>query len=300
MKHNTTISFRRLEELQHELEAKNRELEHAYNELKTTQAKIFQQEKLASIGQLAAGIAHEINNPIGFVYSNLDTLSTYTQRLLEFISIQQEVLESSADTDSKTLLDKKKTELKIDFIVEDINGLIKESLDGMERVKKIVMDLKSFSRVDDEEYTHADVNECIETTLNIVWNELKYKATVTKEYGDIPLTKCYPRQLNQVFMNILVNAAQAIEEKGEIRIKSWHDNGSIFVSISDTGPGIPEENLNRIFEPFFTTKEVGKGTGLGLSITYDIVKKHGGNIKVESKLGQGTTFVVSIPVVEAN
>ncbi len=294
-----TERLQSLEELQRELEAKNKELESAYNELKTTQAKIFQQEKLASIGQLAAGIAHEINNPIGFVYSNLDTLSKYIQRLLEFMSLQQDVLNASADSDSKTLLDEKRTVLKIDFIIEDIDGLIKESLEGLERVKKIVMDLKSFSRVDDEEYTHADVNECLETTLNIVWNELKYKATVTKEYGDIPVTKCYPRQLNQVFMNILVNAAQAIEEKGEIRIKSWHEEGYIFVSISDTGPGIPEENLNRIFEPFFTTKEVGKGTGLGLSITYDIVKKHGGNIKVESKIGQGTTFVVSIPVVEA-
>jgi len=144
----------------------------------------------------------------------------------------------------------------------------------------------------------ADINECIESTLNIVWNELKYKAKVYKEYGELPMTKCFPQQLNQVFMNLLVNAAQAIEKQGEIRIRTWNGDGNIYVSISDTGSGIPEDKINRIFEPFFTTKPVGKGTGLGLSITYDIVKKHNGDIKVESEVGRGTTFTITIPVVE--
>jgi two-component system NtrC family sensor kinase len=153
--------------------------------------------------------------------------------------------------------------------------LIKESLEGAERVKKIVQNLKSFSRVEEAEYKFADINECIESTLNIVWNELKYKATVTKEYGEVPQIKCYPQQINQVFMNLFINAVQAIEKQGEIKIKTWNGNGLINISVSDTGNGIPQDKLSRIFEPFFTTKPVGQGTGLGLSITYDIVKKQG-------------------------
>ena len=177
--------------------------------------------------------------------------------------------------------------------------LIKESLDGADRVKTIVQNLKSFARVDEEAYKFADINDCIESTLNIVWNELKYKTTVKKEYGDIPLTGCYPQQLNQVIMNILVNAAQAIEKQGDITIKTWNGDGSIYVSISDTGSGIPEDKLSRIFEPFFTTKEVGKGTGLGLSICFEIVKKHNGEITVDSEEGKGTVFTIRIPVAEA-
>ncbi|OGW22673.1 MAG: hypothetical protein A2077_07770 [Nitrospirae bacterium GWC2_46_6] len=168
----------------------------------------------------------------------------------------------------------------------------------MERIKKIVQDLKSFSRVDEAERKTANINEGIESTVNIVWNELKYKATVKKEYGDIPPIKCNAGQLNQVFMNILINAVHAIEEQGEIIIKTRHEDNNIFISISDTGSGIPADKINRIFEPFFTTKEVGKGTGLGLSIAYDIVKKHNGDIIVESEVGKGTTFTVRIPVVE--
>ncbi|MBI5639684.1 MAG: GHKL domain-containing protein, partial [Nitrospirae bacterium] len=192
---------------------------------------------------------------------------------------------------------KQRKALKIDFITEDLGNLIRESLDGAERIKKIVQDLKSFSRVDEAEQKMADINAGLESTINIVWNELKYKATVKKEYGDIPLTKCNPGQLNQVFMNLLVNAAHAIESQGDIGIRTWSEEDSIFVSISDTGCGIPAEKINRIFEPFYTTKEVGKGTGLGLSIAYDIVKKHSGEIKVQSEVGKGTTFTINIPVV---
>ncbi|MEA3221565.1 MAG: ATP-binding protein [Thermodesulfobacteriota bacterium] len=287
-----------LETAKKELESKNKELENAHAELKALHAKILQSEKMAAIGQLAAGIAHEINNPMGFISSNLGTLNKYVDRLTSFIEIQSEVIESLNGKDALEGLEQKKKELKLDYIIKDIKDLIDESSDGAGRVKKIVQDLKSFSRVDEEEYKHADINECIETTINIIWNELKYKCTVKKEYGDIPSTKCYPQQLNQVFMNLLVNASQAIEKKGEITIKTWLEDGSINVSISDTGCGIPEENLGKLFEPFFTTKEVGKGTGLGLSITYDIVKKHGGEIKVESQVGKGTTFTINIPVVE--
>ncbi len=282
------------------LESQHRELEKAYAELKAAQSQILQQEKMASIGQLAAGIAHEINNPVGFVMSNLGSLQKYADKLSEFIKIQTEAIKEFG-VQSPGLGDKIKEarkSLKIDHIIDDLGNLIKESLEGAERVKKIVQDLKSFSRIDEAEWKVTDINTGIESTINIVWNELKYKATVKREYGDIPMTKCNPGQLNQVFMNILVNAAHAIEKQGEITIKTRHENNSIFISISDTGSGIPADKINRIFEPFFTTKEVGKGTGLGLSIAYDIVKKHNGDIIVESEIGKGTTFAVKIPVVE--
>jgi two-component system NtrC family sensor kinase len=285
------------------LEQKNRELEEAYAELKAAQSHLLQQEKMASIGQLAAGVAHEINNPTGFIMSNLGSLQKYADRLSEFIAAQSEALEESSapvEGGNGNLLARIKElrkSLKIDYIMEDTKSLIRESIDGTERIKRIVQDLKSFSHAGDSELKMADINTGLESTINIVWNELKYKATVKKEYGDIPKTQCNPGQLNQVFMNMLVNAAHAIEKQGEIIVRTWHEDGQICVSISDTGCGIPEDKLGRIFEPFFTTKEVGKGTGLGLSIAYDIVKKHNGEIKVESEAGRGSTFTIKTPVV---
>ena len=261
------------------------ELEQTYNNLKLVQLQITQQEKMASIGQLAAGVAHEINNPTGFIMSNLGSLQKYADKLTDFVKIQTEAL-AKLPAESAEEIAKQRKALKVDFIIEDISSLVKESLDGADRIKKIVQDLKTFSRVDEAELKMADINTGIESTINIVWNELKYKATVNKEYGDIPQLKCNPGQLNQVFMNMLVNAAHAIEKQGEIGIRTWADNGMINVSVSDTGSGIPKDKLNRIFEPFFTTKEVGRGTGLGLSIAYDIVKKHKGMIEVESEVGK--------------
>jgi two-component system NtrC family sensor kinase len=281
-----------------ELRRARMEREKAYIELKTTQTHVLQQEKMASIGLLAAGVAHEINNPMGFISSNLGTLKKYLDKRSEYMAALERLVEQVKDQAAQAELKEKRTALKIDFIAEDIKDLIKESLEGADRVKKIVQDLKSFSRVDQSEYKHANINECIETTINIVWNELKYKATVNKEYGEIPLTKCYPQQLNQVFMNLLVNAAHAIEKQGVITIRTWREDSFILASITDTGCGMEPGIVNRIFEPFFTTKEVGKGTGLGLSITYDIVKKHGGEITVQSAPGKGTTFTVRIPLVE--
>jgi len=252
---------------------------------------------MASIGQLAAGVAHEINNPTGFIMSNLGSLQKYVDKLVEFIRTQDEALKALPAEDMIAVDQQRKT-LKVDYITDDLKNLVKESLDGADRIKKIVQDLKSFSRVDESEMKMADINSGIESTINIVWNELKYKATLKKEYGDIPQTKCNPGQLNQVFMNMLVNAAHAIDKQGEIRIRTWTENDTIKVSIADTGSGIPKDKINRIFEPFFTTKEVGKGTGLGLSIAYDIVKKHNGEIAVESEVGRGTTFTVTVPIVE--
>ena len=279
------------------IEKKNSELQHAFDELKAAQSQFVQQEKMASIGQLAAGVAHEINNPIGFVTSNLGTLQKYMGRVGEFLHRQAELFPPAAGDERALHLAQIRKQLKIEPILEDLPALIAESLDGVERVRKIVQNLKSFSRIDQSDYCLADINQCLDDTLNIIWNELKYKCTVKKEYGDLPQTRCYPQQLNQVFMNLLVNAAQAIESKGEIVITTRASETEITIAIADSGSGIPPENLGRIFEPFFTTKEVGKGTGLGLSITYDIVtKKHGGRIEVTSEPGKGTTFVVTLPV----
>jgi two-component system, NtrC family, sensor kinase len=274
------------------------ELENAYSDLKATQAKVVQQEKMASIGQLAAGVAHEINNPMGFISSNLGTLGKYIERLNDFILALSEGIETLPPNNAVAALRDKRKALKVDYILEDGKELIKESLDGAERVRTIVKNLKSFSRVDEAECKDADINECITSTINIVWNELKYKVKLVKDLGEIPLLKCHPQQLNQVFMNLLVNAGQAIENQGEITVRTWHENGSIYASISDNGCGMTPEVINRIFEPFYTTKEVGKGTGLGLSITYDIIKKHNGEITVESEPGNGTTFMVRLPTIE--
>ncbi len=269
------------------------------DERRSAHMQLLQSEKMASIGQLAAGVAHEINNPIGFILSNLVSLEKYVNKLTDFIQAQDGVVKDLPQSGAVSDLVEKRKKLKLDFISEDIKDLIHESLDGADRVKKIVQNLKSFSRVDQAECKLSDLNECIESTVNIVWNELKYKVEVQKDYGEIPLTKCYAQQLNQVFMNLLVNAAQAIEKQGEIKIRTWNENGSILVSFADTGCGIPDEVRNRIFDPFFTTKDVGKGTGLGLSISYDIVKNHQGDITVDSERGKGTTFTIRIPVVEA-
>jgi PAS domain S-box-containing protein len=286
--------------MMHVLEVKNGELKAAYDELKSTHSLMLQREKMASIGQLAAGVAHEINNPMSFIKSNIGSLGTYVKKIMDFVQAQSEAMTALGLPEVEEQLGELRKKIKLDFILGDINQLIEESLDGTERVKKIVHNLKSFSRVDEAEYKAADINECMESTLNIVCNELKYKSEVYKEYGELPLTKCYPQQLNQVFMNILINASEAIDDQGEIRIKTWNGNGYVNVSISDTGEGIPEDRLNRIFEPFFTTKPVGKGTGLGLSITYDIIKKHNGELHVESELGKGTIFSIKIPVVQGN
>lgn len=288
-----------------ELEKKNNELKIAYKELKEIQQQIVQQEKMASIGQLVAGVAHEINNPMGFIISNLGTLKKYSERLEEYTDIVEKLIikiknYSSADEDCFKVIseaDEAKKRLKVDYMREDIGDLIDETLEGAERIRKIVLDLKTFARTN-ANVEPGNINEGIESVLNIIWNEIKYKITLKKELGDIPLTMCNIGQLSQVFMNILINAAHAVEQKGEIDIKTWTDNKIIYIKISDNGCGIPEDTIGRIFEPFFTTKEVGKGTGLGLSVSYEIVKKHNGDIRVISEPGKGTEFLISIPVVE--
>lgn len=284
-----------LEETNRIIEENRKKLEVAHEKLKISQIKIIHQEKMASIGQLAAGVAHEINNPAGFISGNLRALDKYVNKFTDFIKAQSGIINGNNSREAIEELNIKKRKLKIDYITEDIKELIKESLDGADRISMIVQDLRGFSRMDEGNCKLSDINECLKSTLNIVRNELKYKATVNNDYGDIPQINCYPQQLKQVFTNLLVNASHAIETKGEIGIKTWFKDNSVFISISDTGCGIRKENISKIFEPFFTTKEEGKGTGLGLSISREIIQKHGGEITVESTPGEGTTFTIMLP-----
>ena len=279
------------------------ELEQANHQLKENQAQLLQSEKMASVGQLAAGVAHEINNPMGFISGNLGTMRDYVSDLKELLDSYKQLEESVTGKEldkAQTAVEeiaKKKEELDMEFLLEDVDNLVSESRDGAERVRKIVQNLKEFSHVDKEEKMPANLNDGVESTLNIVWNEIKHIATVEKEYGDIPEVRCHPMELNQVFMNMLVNAAQAMEKEGTITIRTFQDDGFVCVSIADTGKGMPPEVVEKVFDPFFTTKEVGEGTGLGLNMAYNIVvNKHNGEILVDSKEGTGTIFTVKIPL----
>jgi signal transduction histidine kinase len=287
-----------LKQLNQEIEGNRRALEAAYKELQDKQATILHQDKMACIGQLAAGVAHDINNPVGFVSSNLKALERYFGRLTQYVDVLEASIQSCGTTDERMQASEKRRELKIDHHLQDLPELVADCLEGTERVGKIVQNLRSFSRNDAPERRLADLHECLDSTITIIANELRHKATVTREYGDIPLLICDPQQLNQVFMNLLINAAQAIEREGEIRIRTWSEEGAVCVSISDTGCGIPADKLSKIFEPFFTTKDVGQGTGLGLSIVYDLVRRHDGEIAAQSQPGQGSVFTLRLPLGE--
>jgi signal transduction histidine kinase len=271
----------RLSQLNEDMRAMNAQLQ-------ATQQQLMQSEKMASIGQLAAGVAHEINNPVGYVYSNLGTLQGYVGELLAVVRH----LRGKGDGPGPNC--------DVEFLEEDIPDLISETREGLDRVKKIVQDLKDFSRVDaSDDWEPANLVKGLESTLNIVQNEIRYKATVVRELQPLPEVPCLPTQLNQVFMNLLVNAAQAIPDKGTITLRSGCDDRNVWIEVGDDGCGMSTEVQGRIFEPFFTTKPVGKGTGLGLSVSYSIVRKHQGTIELDSAPGRGTTFRVVLPRVRA-
>ncbi|MDP3229134.1 MAG: ATP-binding protein [Acidovorax sp.] len=281
-----------------ELIKANRDLKDLNTKLSDAQTKLMQSEKLASIGQLAAGVAHEINNPIGFIFSNFGTLEQYLQDLFQMLQVYEEAEASVGDETAVARIRNLRADLDIDYLKDDIPNLMRESRDGIQRVRKIVQDLKDFSRVDArQEWEPVDLHAGIDSTLNIVNNEIKYKADVVKNYGPLPEVQCLPSEMNQVFMNLLVNAAHAITaERGTITITTGVQDASVWVEVADTGMGIAAENLQRIFDPFFTTKPVGQGTGLGLSLSYGIVQKHDGRMEVTSEIGAGTRFRVTIPI----
>jgi signal transduction histidine kinase len=258
---------------------------------------LLQSEKLASIGQLAAGVAHEINNPVGYIFSNFGTLENYLNDLFQMLSIY-EAAEKDIAPKAMAEIAATRNKIELDFLKEDIPVLMQQSKEGIARVRKIVQDLKDFSRVDaSQEWQWADLHQGIDSTLNIVNNEIKYKADVVKNYGTVPEVECLPSQINQVVMNLVVNACHAIgPERGKITITTRQEGEIVSIEVTDTGSGIPKDVISRIFDPFFTTKPVGKGTGLGLSLSYGIVKKHNGKIEVASEVGKGTTFTISLPI----
>ncbi len=267
-------------------------------QLRTTQAQLVQAEKMASIGQLAAGVAHEINNPVGYISSNLRSLQAYLADMRR-VTDAYAGMETALPDNSTALgeLRDLKRQLDFDYLRDDAKALLEESLSGADRVKRIIQDLKNFARSDQEAWQTADLEAVLDSTLNIVWNELKYKAQVDKAYGGIPPVTCMPGKMSQVFMNLLVNAAQAIEDKGRIAIRTGPaDNGRVYIEIEDNGGGIAPRDLPHLFEPFFTTKPQGKGTGLGLSISFGIVQSHGGDIQVRSEPGRGSCFRVTLPI----
>lgn len=268
--------------------------------LEETHNQLLQSEKMASIGQLAAGVAHEINNPIGYVLSNVTSLRKYMDdifRMLEKYQLSEPYLPEKTQLE----INQFKSDIDIEFLREDSFNIFNESTEGIHKVKKIVENLKEFSRIDNaKDWEESDIHKGLDSTLNIAANEIKYRANVIKDYGTLPLVYCKLSEINQVFLNLIINACQAFNNDalGTITIKTWHDTDDkkVYIMISDNGCGIPEENLKKIFDPFFTTKPIGVGTGLGLSISYGIIQKHKGSLRVESDIGKGTTFLISLPL----
>lgn len=276
-----------------QLKASNRRLEELHQQL-------LQSEKMASIGQLAAGVAHEINNPIAYVQANLKVIRDYMTSLLHMVGIYERA-EGALAGNPALLAEIRQAKESADlvFIREDLTNVIEETQHGTARVSRIVQDLRDFSHVGEAGRQVVDLHSGIDSTLNIVAAELGKKAVVRKEYGDMPQIDCVPAQLNQVFLNLLMNALQSIERDGLIIIRTGHEGEWAWAEVEDNGCGIAPENLGRIFDPFFTTKPVGQGTGLGLSVSYGIVNQHGGRIEVRSEPGKGSVFRVWLPVKKA-
>jgi signal transduction histidine kinase len=274
------------------------ELVQANQRLSDMQLQLVQSEKMASIGQLASGVAHEINNPIGFVKSNLGSLAVYVEALLEIVRAYEQVEHVHGEAVEVALqaIEQRKKDIDYGYVVEDVRKLIDESVEGVQRVSQIVLDLKNFSRAGDVSAQPADLQAGIESTINVVWNQLKYKVDVVREYASLPLVSCVASQINQVVMNLLTNAEQAISERGTITVRTGMQADTVWFEVQDTGCGIAPDKQARIFEPFYTSKPIGQGTGLGLSISFGIVQRHGGSITVQSAPGAGSTFRVTLPI----
>lgn len=285
----------KVKERTEEVLTQKEELETALENLKKTQTQLVDKEKMASLGQLTAGVAHEINNPINFVSGNVAPLERDIKDVLSILSKYEEVVKNNNINDVFRPVEEFKKELDYDFLKTEINDLIKGIKEGAHRTSEIVKSLRSFSRLDENDLKVADINKGLESTLLILRNKLKNRIEVVKDFGDIPEVYCYPGKINQVFMNILTNAEQAIIGEGKIIIKTTYENGKVKISIKDNGVGMPEDVKNRVFDPFFTTKDVGDGTGLGLSISFGIIETHNGSIAVNSMPGEGTEFIITLP-----
>ncbi|MGH8450131.1 ATP-binding protein [Pseudomonas sp.] len=295
MARRASLQTSHLEQL---VEQRTQALQVEIAERKLLESQLVQSEKLASLGQLAAGVAHEINNPVGFISSNLGTLDSYFNQLQRMLDAYHEAENNLTPGEPLDRLRALRAELELDYLKEDIPILIQESKEGIGRVVQIVKDLKNFSRVDnDQTWQLANLQQGIDSTLNIVASELKHKADVVKHYAPLPDIECLVSQLNQVVMNLVINAAQAMgPERGTITISNGVEGENVWLEVADNGCGIAPETVQKIFDPFFTTKPVGEGTGLGLSLSYGIVKKHRGDISVSSEVGKGTKFRVVLPI----
>lgn len=283
-------------ELDTKVKERTNELEKTNEELKNTQAMMVHSEKMRSLGQLVAGITHEINNPVNFIHGNLVHLRNYTNVLLEVITLYEDC-ESELSEEKKLKLKDLKENIELNFIIEDLPQLIKSCQEGTERTKNIILDLKNFSRLDEQIINNIDLKKEIDTTLNILQNKVKNGVEIIKEYdSEIVSIEGYGGQLNQVFMNILDNACYALKGKGTIYIKLQKKDKDVIIEFKDNGCGMSKEQAAKIFDPFFTTKPVGEGTGLGMSISYKVIQKHNGTISVESTEGKGTIFRIQLPI----
>ncbi len=277
-----------------DLERRNEELRRRKTELESLQSQIVQSEKMASIGQLAAGVAHELNNPAGFLYGNMELLGECVRGLERLLLFYETVPLAGEDAARARAI---KDEIDYERTLEDLRSIVADCRDGAERIRDVVQNLRTFSRLDEAEFKKVDIHEGLDSTIRLL---SRYYAPghikLARDYGELPPVDCYAGQLNQVWLNLLVNAAHATREGGEVLIITRGEGERVVVTVSDTGCGIAPEHLTRIFDPFFTTKPVGEGTGLGLSVTYSIVERHSGEITIESELGKGTTFTVTLPV----
>ncbi len=296
-----------LKAMEQQMRAGTAELEKAYSQLKSSQLALVQSEKMASLGQMVAGVAHEINTPLGYVqnnvaigqelFSQMQTMIAGYERLVDSLLDEQAGEEQIAE--QMHMVAAMRNDVNAQEMLGEMHGLMADSLYGIGQISELVLNLKNFSRMDAAATDAVNLNDCIESALNIGRNVLKNKVEVVKELGTLPQFTCAPSQLNQVFLNLFTNAAQAMRELGQLHIRTWTDDGAIHISVADNGKGIPQENLSRIFDPFFTTKPVGEGTGLGLAITHQIIQQHGGEISVESRIGEGTRFHIRLPVASA-
>jgi len=279
------------------LEIKLEELHRANAEIRNTQTALVQSAKMISLGQLVAGVAHELNNPIGFIYSNMHHLNDYVAKIRELVTTYRK-LQGKLPQEDRVALENLERAIELDYVLGDMEDLTKSCVEGANRTREIVLGLRTFSRMDESVFRPADLHEGIRSTLRLLSTEYRDRVQIHEELGEIPKVECSLSQLNQVFMNLLSNAVQAIRGRGDVWIRTRHEAGRVFVEIEDSGEGISPEAIEKIFDPFFTTKKPGQGTGLGLSIAYGLVQKHHGTIRVKSEIGRGTRFTIELPVAQ--
>lgn len=280
---------------------RSEDLARTLEELKSSQAQLIQSEKMASLGQMVAGIAHEMNTPLGYVRGNVEIVQDGLQQVRELLVAYETLVSTLLESGGDPMSLEKQFALVAQLsqgvnskTFDDLQGLVEDTIYGVDQVSELVRNLRNFSRLDHARVADINLNESIDSALLIARNVIKHQ-TVLKDYAELPSISCSPSQINQVFLNVINNASQAIDGQGEIRLRTWYDDNAVYASVEDSGRGIPEENLTKIFDPFFTTKKVGEGTGLGLAIVYKIVEEHGGDIQVRSTPGLGTTFTLRLP-----